>query len=78
MRQTPACTTAVCFLFVLLNSSISAQDSKPNIVLVMADDLAWMDLACQGNPLVDPPYLDKFAKQFLNSLYGRRIDINIG
>jgi len=63
MRQTPAFTTAVCFLFVLLNSSISAQDSKPNIVLVMADDLAWMDLACQGNPLVDTPYLDKFARQ---------------
>lgn len=63
MRQTPVFTTIVCFLFILLNRSISAQDSKPNIVLVMADDLAWMDLACQGNLLVDTPYLDKFARQ---------------
>ncbi len=63
MHRTPAFTTAVCFLLVLLNTPISAQDSKPNIVLIMADDLAWMDLACQGNPLVDTPYLDKFASQ---------------
>jgi arylsulfatase A-like enzyme len=37
--------------------------SPLNIVLVMADDLAWMDLACQGNPLVETPHLDKFASE---------------
>ena len=37
--------------------------SRPNVVLVMADDLAWMDLACQGNPLVDTPHLDHFATE---------------
>jgi arylsulfatase A len=37
--------------------------SPPNIILVMADDLAWMDLACQGNPLVETPHLDKFASE---------------
>ena len=29
----------------------------------MADDLGWMDLACQGNPLVETPNLDRLAKQ---------------
>ncbi|MBT5322031.1 MAG: sulfatase-like hydrolase/transferase, partial [Verrucomicrobiales bacterium] len=29
----------------------------------MADDLGWMDLACQGNKLVETPHLDRLAKQ---------------
>jgi arylsulfatase A-like enzyme len=36
---------------------------KPNILFIMADDLGWMDLACQGNPLVETPNLDRLAKQ---------------
>ncbi|MCL4114574.1 UNVERIFIED_CONTAM: hypothetical protein GTU68_054787 [Idotea baltica] len=31
----------------------------------MIDDLGWMDLACQGNPLVDTPHIDALAKQGL-------------
>jgi hypothetical protein len=29
----------------------------------MADDLGWMDLGIQGNPLVDTPNLDDLAKK---------------
>ena len=36
---------------------------RPNILFVMADDLGWMDLACQGNKLVETPNLDRLAKQ---------------
>ncbi len=36
---------------------------KPNLLFIMADDLGWMDLACQGNPLVETPNLDRLAKQ---------------
>ena len=32
-------------------------------MFVMADDLGWMDLACQGNKLVKTPHLDSLAKQ---------------
>ena len=35
----------------------------PNIVFIMVDDLGWSDLACQGNPLVDTPNLDRLAAQ---------------
>ena len=39
------------------------KSSRPNIVLIMADDLGWMDLHCQGNDLLDTPALDKLATQ---------------
>ncbi len=35
----------------------------PNVLFIMADDLGWMDLACQGNKLVETPHLDRLAKQ---------------
>lgn len=47
-------------------SNAIAQDveqRRPNIVLIMIDDLAWMDLACQGNLLVDTPNIDRLATQ---------------
>lgn len=31
---------------------------KPNIVLVIMDDLAWGDLSCHGNPHTNTPHLD--------------------
>ena len=43
--------------------SVSAKDTKPNILFIMADDLGWMDLAFQGNKLVETPHLDRLAKQ---------------
>jgi len=36
--------------------SVSAKDTKPNILFIMADDLGWMDLAVQGNKLVETPH----------------------
>ena len=37
--------------------------SKPNVLFIMADDLGWMDLACQGNKLVETPHLDRMASE---------------
>jgi len=36
--------------------------TKPNIILIMIDDLGWMDLHCQGNGRLDTPNLDRLAK----------------
>ena len=41
--------------------SKQAPAGRPNIVLILADDLGWMDLHCQGNNLVDTPNLDRLA-----------------
>ena len=41
----------------------TAPPTPPNIVVILVDDLGWMDLHCQGNPLLDTPQLDRLAKQ---------------
>lgn len=41
------------------------QATRPNIVLILADDLGWKDLHCYGNEQVDTPNLDKLATQGL-------------
>ncbi len=34
--------------------------TRPNVVVIMMDDLAYGDLACHGNPYVQTPVLDAF------------------
>ena len=36
---------------------------RPNVIVIMADDLGWMDLHCQGNKQLDTPHLDRLASQ---------------
>jgi arylsulfatase A len=39
--------------------------SKPNVVLIVADDLGYADLSCYGSKAVKTPALDAFAKSGL-------------
>ncbi len=40
-----------------------APEKRPNIILIMIDDLGWMDIHCQGNSRLDTPNIDKLAVQ---------------
>jgi len=40
-----------------------AYTRRPNIVLIVADDLAWSDVSLQGNSLVPTPNIDGIAKR---------------
>ena len=46
--------------FVILHSSFSAQ---PNVVIILADDLGYGDLACYGNAKLKTPHLDQMAAE---------------
>ena len=41
----------------------AARAAPPHVVLIVADDLGWMDLRCQGNDRLNTPRLDALAKQ---------------
>ncbi|MGB5822212.1 MAG: sulfatase [Saonia sp.] len=49
---------------------------KPNIVLIVADDLGWSDLGCYGNTFFESPNLDKLASngmKFDNAYAGSHV-----
>jgi arylsulfatase A len=51
------------FTLLAASSHVAAQTSRPNIVVILADDLGWRDLKCDGNPWHDTPNLDRLARE---------------
>lgn len=43
----------------------SPQPAKPNIIIVLADDLGWSDVGYNGNRWMETPNLDRLAKEGL-------------
>ncbi|QDU61426.1 Arylsulfatase [Planctomycetes bacterium Pan216] len=55
-------TLWACLAFFCSGHSLLA-DEPPNIVLILADDLTYDDLGCEGNPDVQTPNIDRLATQ---------------
>lgn len=56
---TPAC--ALLALAAQPPQEAAAESARPNVLLLMADDLGWLDLGCQGHPELRTPHLDAMA-----------------
>lgn len=51
-----------CVTFVLMLPIVNAQ-SKPNVILIMADDLGYGDVGFNGNTIIKTPHMDKMASE---------------
>ena len=54
-------TRALAAVLALATLSDGVDAQRPNVVLVMADDLGWGDLGVQGHPHLHTPHLDQMA-----------------
>ena len=64
-------TSGFCFMwftiFLSLDYSLFAQSSqppRPNIILIMCDDMGWSDLGCYGSE-INTPHIDRLASDGL-------------
>lgn len=55
---------SILTVLILLTGSIQAEKpSKPNIILILADDWGWGDLSCHGHPYIKTPNIDRLARE---------------
>jgi arylsulfatase A len=54
--------TAMVLLSSPLPVHAGAPVKRPNVIIILADDLGWSDLACYGSDLHATPHLDQLAK----------------
>jgi arylsulfatase A len=52
-----------CSLLSLVSLAANSQESRPNIVLIMADDMGYECLSCNGSLSYQTPNLDRIAEQ---------------
>jgi len=58
-------TVAIALLLapMAIVNAADAPTKRPNILLILADDMGWGDLRCHGNEKLDTPSLDKLQSQ---------------
>ena len=67
-RARAVVTRALLVLALWPHASLKASDigrtpEKPNIIVILADDIGYGDLSCDGAKLVQTPNLDRFARE---------------
>ncbi len=65
-KSSPAATPALKLFLALIVLGACAQadaSQKPNIIVILADDLGWNELGCYGQKKIRTPHLDRLAAE---------------
>ncbi|PPL03618.1 sulfatase [Parapedobacter indicus] len=54
---------AMLLWIILPAHAAQAQDEKPNIVLILIDDMGWKDAGFMGSDFYETPHIDQLAKE---------------
>jgi arylsulfatase A-like enzyme len=63
MKHTITLLTALLLMPLATLHAADRQPTKPNIILIMADDLGWTDTATYGSKYYETPNIDRLATQ---------------
>ena len=55
-------TWAIGWLLIFTTAVCAANDERPNLVVILADDLGYSDLGCYGGE-IRTPHLDGLARE---------------
>ena len=53
------------FLLLVAICSMASADERPNIILIIADDMNWNDCGAYGHPSIRTPNIDSLARDGL-------------
>jgi len=53
----------ILLIFILFQSLVVLSQTKPNVVIIYADDLGYGDLSCYGATKIQTPHIDALAKR---------------
>jgi arylsulfatase A-like enzyme len=62
----------LCLVLGVLACPLLAADQsdRPNVILILVDDLGWTDLGCQGSTFYETPNIDRLASQGMRFTHG--------
>jgi arylsulfatase A-like enzyme len=67
MKITPLLSFCLIGAPVLSSCTLSQKaEHKPNIMLILADDMGWGDMNANGNSIIEAPALNKLVNESLS------------